>query len=732
VRARHAEAPFQLDLAPALARLGPLSERVSVLTDWQRSLWSRGRSAWIVLPSMRDGELCWLVIARDAEGERRAREVVAAFIGPTVGSLEAGRLRLTNAREPDGKLSDAGIEHIVLLVGGGDDTALVEALELMVAVRAGEPDLRRDADEPIGFLLRDFHLALSNGDPETSERLLDRLEATCLLASENLRFLRVERLARLARWHELGALPWFDDLSRARRPRHITEHLLEALWRRHFDEVAVVTAAGGALRRFEDLDIGSRYRSLVDAVDCPASLAGLRLVWLWAVLSGNAARQERLRAKVDDSERLALDRLAGLRQAEATPRTELRPLERARTLLDTGDFVGAVGLAEEARHTPELTTIAVRAAFELSDAELARRAFALVDIVGEECLPRTPGFLRSLGDVRRLALNRCSGWADWLRRTGAQDAWPDAAEVARELSGTWGAEELRDPATADRAANDLLDAAEGVNAVQVRAALDLICDLASASSQFAGASSFADAVLLVISMQDNPSAAVRNAFSALTADILATGPNAGRYRDLVMTAITLWERVRARDCVAWALDLADLLAASPAPDPATRASFVVSVGTGVADFAGRLAAHERVLLQGIANECGTAIALPPLPPGTVDATGDVWALLSNKLVGLYSLLDGVGARFTARLREINPLVDVQHNADTVATNVLRQLARTADYFIVDTRHAAHAATEAIDAVRSRDRQLFPSGRGLSSFIARLHDALEARAEDEAA
>jgi hypothetical protein len=30
----------------------------------------------------------------------------------------------------------------------------------------------------------------------------------------------------------------------------------------------------------------------------------------------------------------------------------------------------------------------------------------------------------------------------------------------------------------------------------------------------------------------------------------------------------------------------------------------------------------------------------------------------------------------------------------------------------------------IDALRPRDRQLFPTGRGLSSFIAVLRDALE--------
>ena len=43
----------------------------------------------------------------------------------------------------------------------------------------------------------------------------------------------------------------------------------------------------------------------------------------------------------------------------------------------------------------------------------------------------------------------------------------------------WDTGELRQQAVAEAAANDLLSAADGVNGLQIRAALDLICDLAS-------------------------------------------------------------------------------------------------------------------------------------------------------------------------------------------------------------------------------------------------------------
>lgn len=722
---RPAVGPFDVDFAPVIRRFGSLGERVGILIDRQRKLWTRERSTWVVLPSLRKSDIRWTLLATDAEGERRAREVLRAFVGPAVGSVEPRRVGLPANEALDRVLQEAGLEHVAFLRVEGGDAPLVEALELMTSVRAGEPELRREVEDPIGFLLRDFHLALSSGDPDSSERLLERLEGTGLLAGENLRFLGVERLAKLSRWHELGSLPWFADLARARRPRHVTEYLLEALWRREFDDAEVFADAGAALRLFQERDLGSQFRSLLDAVDVPASTGGRRLAWLASVASGNEGRQQRLVEVVSEAERGVLEQLVRVGVAPVEQRHELSPLDRARSCVDYGDFVGAVAIAEETPDDPALVALGVRAAFELSDPELARRASALADRVGEDALPSTVGFLRNLRDVRQLATNQCTGWATWFARVSGDAAWPDAADVARSLQEGWDTAELRQQSVADSAANDLLSAADGVNALQIRAALDLICDLASELAAATGASSLTDAALLVLSMQDNPSSAVRNAFFALTADVLEAAPSASRYADLVKTATVLWERVRSRDTVSWALDVADVLAASPSPDPPARTAFVTSIGAGVSDFATRLALHERSLLEALAAECGTVVVLPPMPKGaTVSQTVDVWGGLSGQLVGLYSLLGGIGARFAQRVGALNAEARIEHNSDTRATDALRSLAMTADFLIVDTRHAAHAATLGIDAVRPRDRQLFPAGRGLSSFISVLHDALE--------
>ena len=97
--------------------------------------------------------------------------------------------------------------------------------------------------------------------------------------------------------------------------------------------------------------------------------------------------------------------------------------------------------------------------------------------------------------------------------------------------------------------------------------------------------------------------------------------------------------------------------------------------------------------------------------------------LDSKIIGLYSLLPRAAESLSRRLSLLCSTASVEGNADTVATAALRSLAARADFMIIDTRHAAHAATNAIDAVRPRDRQIFPQGRGTSAFLRALESTI---------
>ena len=67
-------------------RFGAYRERVEALLTAQRGMWKREPGAWTVIPLDREPQL-FALVAADSEGERRGREVIAAFVGPAVGRL---------------------------------------------------------------------------------------------------------------------------------------------------------------------------------------------------------------------------------------------------------------------------------------------------------------------------------------------------------------------------------------------------------------------------------------------------------------------------------------------------------------------------------------------------------------------------------------------------------------------------------------------------------------------
>lgn len=696
------------------AGTGELGDRLTTALIKQQDLTAEPGNEWGVTPVDGGGEPEWFLLASDNENERRGVEVVNAFFGPGLVRVLHG----TDRGEADGA-SHVRRRQLELVGSKGD---FVRAFELMTSVRGRTPDLRRDVELPLSLLLRDFYLALDQRDPNASSDLLARVDATGQVGAENLRFLRVERLARLGHWAEVAELPWFETLARARRPRRITEHLLEALWRQEFDEAAIASDPNVAWEHFEEAEIGSRFGSLINAVDVPATAAGRRMTTVACHLHGDAERLQRIRDGAEEAERSFLDLLIGrgVQQAADTKAPPRSLIEQAREDFDLGRFVEVVELAES---DPDvlLAELAVRAAFELSDSSLAIRAVAVVESVGREGLPTTPGFTRVLEVTEQLASNACPDWRTWFDRVAADERWSDAAEVARDHSDKWSGDGLQSAIAASHAAEALLQASDGVNAREVRAVLDLLCGLGRELTRVVAAEPFVDAVLLLLGSDENPSDLVRAAFQDLLTESLAAGPSIQRYADLLEAIEALWLRVRSREAVDWILDLLETLAASGSPDEGSRRALVNGVGNSMRDIWSRVPSHQQQLLLDLASECDAAVDL--VVSDELDVESDPWGMLNGRLVGLYSLLEGVGARLGERLRLLAPEVRVEHNTDLVSTPRLLALAGSADYLIVDTRHAAHQATGAIDSVRPRSAQLFPAGRGMSSFLSRLREAL---------
>lgn len=701
----------------------------SELVKYQLAELDEGRYSWVVLPRRRGPSLGWYGIAYNADAERQMREMLQAFVGPSFGKVPPSRRDLRHEDVLERALAGLGVRYVVLVRSVGDAAALNFAIDMLIQSRRMAPPVVSRLFRPAGLIIRDFELALSRNDADASERFLAELAATGALRSENYRYLVFARLAQLGRWKELASHEWFDTMATARRPRQVTEMMLEAVWRTYFGDL--VGDVGDVRHEFSQQSIGDRYRALLNTLESPSNPAARRLMVLDAVMQDDRERALGLIATADPDEASFLRRLVEPSALPSAPvhAPEVR-LEDVRGAFQDGRWELVVELSEQSDHTAGIVELAVRAAVRDSDPDLIRRVLVLVDGLDADARSRIDGdelygpaieMLRSRMEVQ------CGNWVEWFERIGSEP-WPQAPEAARIGLDRWDRAFLDNQSTAEAAASALVSAPMDNDEV-VQTSLGALARLLAEETSRRHADALRLAVLALLAPEANANRMAREVVGDLLIAVLESDLDPSDYEEVVKALITVWQGSRAYEAFAWALDTVDFLVASPSPRPDLRNNFLATLVKDASDlFDRRLQPHERRLLRDLLQECELAHVISQhLPlfemPSDTD-TEVVWDRLSGKVVGLYSLLAGAATRFRDRLTGLNPEVEVRLNEDHRATNRLRSLVLSAHYMIVDTAHAKHAATGAIDAVLSRSEQILPVGSGVASFLAALASRLE--------
>ncbi|GAA0251973.1 hypothetical protein GCM10010492_60560 [Saccharothrix mutabilis subsp. mutabilis] len=693
------------------ARFKDLRDRVDILFEEQVGSWTRGAGGWLVLPLDRAPQAFYL-LSEDREGQRRGREVLQAFLGPVASITSVSPDPA--ADHVDRLLEEASLRHIShIRRENGQPGDLLTRIEDAVATVKGKDARLRLISPSYVDLLRDLRLALLNRDGRLAERIFEDIKLTGRLSAENIRFLRVEVLGRLERWRELRDQRNLAQLLRVRRPRVVNEILLEMVW--HTEVAGLVNTGRSTREMFYEADLGARYGSLISAVDVPASAGGRAVGVVTAVALGDPERVKRLLlAAEDDVERRRLTALAEGELEVPAASVALRDLFEEG---QSGAFIRAFLEAPVA----DLADLAVQATLDSEDLEHAFDVLTAVNGLEAAAVLRPDRrLLRDIEDLARLVGGSCAGWPEWCERLARDVAWPDAANVARRQCDSW--EGLSQLTAEDvRVAADALSSAwDGINGAQVAASLDVLCRAAAAAAGTGAAGEFCDTVLVLLAEQENLSSPVREAYSLLLERILDGGPSGSRYRDAVELTARLWRRAAAASSVDWGIGLVDALLVAPSFDPSLRLSVIAEILRKAQNYHHRLSARQRSELVALGEECGVPVVLPEQQ---FTETGNAWTKLDGKVVGLYTLLPGAAASLARRLALLCSPGSFESNSDTVGTAALRSLATRADVLVVDTWHASHAATDAIDAVRSRNAQVFPIGRGVSAFLQAIEKAI---------
>jgi hypothetical protein len=688
-----------------LSRFRDLAERVDILLDRQLTRWTPGTGHWLVLPLVRQPPGFYLVSA-DAEGQRQGREVLEAFLGPSFATLESVE------PDPDGcpadaALKSAGLERLSFIRRlAVEPGPMLGRIESLVSVRMDRGEIHtRPLLHSFVDLLRDFRLALLRRDGAQAESLLSALRDSGRLSRDNLRFLEIEKLGKLERWRELAELVYLPELWHARRPRAVNELLLDMLW---------YTELGDRSRPVPS-DIGSRFGALLGSVDVPSTRYGRAAVVVSTAAQQDDGRLQRILAAAgDDAER------EWLRTLTPVPGTAVSVADDSVVHLYARGRYSAAVTAFLRSPSAEAVDAAVESVLNSEDSARAGQvlAHARAFLASGDVKPHRR-LNRDLDDLKSLAGNTVDGWLDWARRLARPERWPEAERTLRSASGDWPDAGRLSADEAQTLSIALFDGCTGVNQDQARLALDLLCRAATTTVGTA-AGTIADAVLTVLSEQDNLSGPVRDAYLDLLESLVGTGPTAKDYREWVEAAGALWQKIAAPSAADWGIALVDMLQEASAPDDGVRRTVATQVVVRTQEFRHRLSSRQDTEIVLLATELGLSVKARP---ADAPAEDDVWSRLDGKLVGVYSLLPLAAERVKERLHRLAKPSGVVGNADHVATAALRSFAARADFLVVDTWHAAHAATGAIDEVRPRSRQILPRGRGVTGFVQAIEEAL---------
>jgi hypothetical protein len=713
------------DAAPALigdvARFGDLTDRVEGLIESQVSRFRSGAEEWIVLP----WENGFYLFSENSEGQRQGREVTQAFLGPSIALIETVSDEHLASNLPaewraTGLVRASFLRRVAPNPHGSRE--MLSRLEDLVASVGGRATPTLEFKRSRSDLLRDFRLALINLDDDSARSLLEQIKLTGSVSAENARYLKIEYLAAFGRWAEMRAMPHIETLLKARRPKAVSETLLRMVW---WSELAG-PGLGAPAQALRELVVVDTYGALLRSVRLPSTAEGRGVAFLAAAAAGDEEWQSELLAKASSqTERASLEALAPMIAApsstEPTGReaSDQHPIDPVVELFRAGKFAEVVR-AFVLNPDPEHAKIALEAILDSGDTGEGDVVARLVrEFAAQGQIELSRRGRRDLDELVQALAGACTGWLEWATRLGGGDRWADGATTIRNGHEQWepltsiGAQSLAEVCDA------LLEASGGPNVDQLRICLDILCIEAASILNQGEPNDFCQVVLALLSEQENFSEMVRNAYLGLLAAWLAAGPAANEYDEVLDQTLAIWNRIASPNAADWANSVLEAMVDAPCPDEPKRTSTAVLMIDGLRQRANRLTLRQQVEVEGLAADFG-------LPTREIDAPQDeldVWAKLDGKSVGIYSLLARAEMYLKERLSRLCSVGEVKGNSDLVATQALRSLAERADYLVVDTWHAAHQATGAIDAVRPRERQILPKLRGHSGFLRALEDAL---------
>jgi hypothetical protein len=667
-----------------------------------------------------------------AYSDRQSREVYAsihAFIGSSYSALDGVGLVLDRGdrvEEAVWRITE-GNGFRVRVANADDVVPVLFALDIARKVWQQRPDRIVHRRRPVGRILRDFELALQSGRVDTASELIEEAKKSRQLSAMNILFLKIRWLASQERWSELLAMAELTAVADISRPSRVTGDLLAAV----FYTELVGSSPSEMKEKFHD-QIRPRYPWLFRGWTGQGSGAALRCYALHL-------------ATADPPQLLRLEELLDAEGTEETDRkflaeisiTPAGPEPGLRELLLKGAYEDAYLSAADMAPNPESCDALIRCSIELARLDVVQSMLSHVGalepelrglIEGSRLFHEAVSLVDEIGRTTEESAVEISDWVAWASALNRGARVEPLQALALRGADEWSPDDyIRDPSLT----SDLVSQLDSDRPPRTHEALrcsvpHLLRFFLSRTGPRREFVELYEALFVLIGSEAEVGLVDADALLDLAEASIEIGVTPDRYIQLVGDLLEFFQRIRSTNGFGWGLEVLDQLLDIPCPDDAARQRFASGLVGAAQRSDLRLTQLQVEVLEQLATLAGLPGVTQHFPRvtqkvGRGEGIDQLAAALSGKTVAIYTLTAGVAERASTYITRLAKDCQVWTSQDKVASERLVHFAKSADVFVVVTRSAKHAATDAIRANRGDAALLYARGKGTSSVLEALRE-----------
>ena len=321
--------------------------------------------------------------------------------------------------------------------------------------------------------------------------------------------------------------------------------------------------------------------------------------------------------------------------------------------------------------------------------------------------------------ARHLPSQHPSTWSEWFKKIGQVEKFR-ARDVAEDLAFRSPARNLEDSAEIDGFASNIFNPVNTIAQERLVESLPILVMWLQAEPDYPNARfrPIYESVFGMLLLYGSNGKAERECALDMLHALLKVGQSQTEYDTLMQDAIGLIPDGAGRNSCFWLFDLADLVLNEDAKNESSRQMVLNQILSALSVVEPALGDIQRSAYNQVALVAGWPLL--ELKPKGIDSQANNWKKFS--LIGIYTLRESAARNARNAVLSVSPDVRVEISTATVCTDRLKNLAKTADLFVVAASCATHAATECIVDHRGGQPIEYAAGKGFSSLLRAIENA----------